>query len=94
MEEMHRTRYGERVWSYHALSRCSTLPEVSMCSPTWKPGSQLIFDKDARQSYGESCLSTNVSGTIRYTNAKKKKKKKEGKAAAAAQSISHTLCKI
>ena len=35
IEEMHRARYGERVWSFHSFCRHATLP-VSMCSPTWK----------------------------------------------------------
>ena len=36
-EEMHRVRYVGRAWSFHVLTRYTTLPaSISMCSPTSK----------------------------------------------------------
>ena len=45
MEEMHRTKYGERAWSFHVLSKLATLPE----SPrTHQPGSSLLLFQEAK----------------------------------------------
>ena len=32
MEEMHRAKYRERAWCFHALSRCSALPKLHVCT--------------------------------------------------------------
>ena len=36
MENMHRTKHGERGWSFRALLECTIFPGITMCSPAWK----------------------------------------------------------